>query len=299
MSKPAYKLIKTSIPVNPEEWCLLEEPQIHRSAADRFPELATHALTIGAVKIQGVGYYFTFDHQQRLLCKRMDHQSISDPVLIASKLAGTYRSSTGQKASATREGHWQSREPSETSPTLNIESMTTEAPTPPKPRLQFVSEEKKAYYDARMKMKSKGVYIPAKGPPYEIECHVDDVPALLNCHDAGQSSCPNLELHGYKLCMFSNCSGPVNKLATLIEQRQTVDGDVILMDDVKDLMLKDLDTILTFCKGHRTYQREKCRQAIINEIQRLQKEQSTETEKIWADFKEGTINRLKLRLLQC
>lgn len=286
MSKPAYKLIKASIPVNPEEWCLLEEPQINRSAADRFPELATHALTIGAVKIQGLGYYFTFDHQQRLLCKRMDHQSISDPVLIASKLAGTYRSSAAQDTS-------------ETSPTLNIESMTTEAPTPPKPRFQFVSEEKKAYYDARMKMKSKGVYIPAKGPPYEIECHVDDIPALLQCFDAGQSSCPNLELHGYKLCMFSNCGGPVNKLATLIEQRQTVDGDVILMDDVKDLMLKDLDTILTFCKGHRTYQREKCRQAIINEIQRLRTAQSTETEKIWADFREGTINRLKLRLLQC
>ena len=97
-----------------------------------------------------------------------------------------------------------------------------------------------------------------------------------------------MELHGYKLCMFSNCRGPVNKLATLIEQRQTVDGDVILMDDVKDLMLKDLDTILTFCKGHRTYQREKCRDAIINEIQRLQNEPNpTETEKIWAQLQRG------------
>ena len=190
MPKPTYKLIKTPIPVNPQEWCLLEEPQIHRSAADRFPELATHALTVGAVKIQGVGYYFTFDHQQRFIFKRMDHQSISDPVLIASKLAGTYQPSAGQDTSETHV--------SGTSQTLDMGPIATDAPTPPKPRFQFVSEEKKAYYDARMKMKSKGVYIPAKGPPYEIECHVDDVPALLNCHDAGQSSCPNLELHGYK-----------------------------------------------------------------------------------------------------
>jgi hypothetical protein len=223
MSKIAYKSITSSIPVDPEEWYLLQNPQANQSAADRFPDLASQTFAIGAVKIYSVAYYFTFDHLRRLLFKRMDQQLIFNPVLVASKLAGVNESSIN---------HMQIRHVISTTgssaSSLNVAPITTDTPPNSNLGFQLVSDEKKAYYDARMQMKSKGVYIPAKGSPYEIECHVDDVSRLLNCdgpfESAGQSSCPNLEVFGYKLCMFSNCSGPVNKLATVIEQRQTVEG---------------------------------------------------------------------------
>lgn len=99
--------------------------------------------------------------------------------------------------------------------------------------------------------------------------------------------------------MFTKDDGPTNRLASLIEQRHRIEGDVILMDDVKDLTLKDLEPILTCCKGHRTYQKEKRRQALIDEIQRLRTAQSSETSSVWAQFRQGTIQRLELRLLQC